>query len=120
MGITGVTIAPGIKTAIHALGSGTALLPIVPLELPKSAIGTNTVSAIQAGVLWGYVGLVDGLLDKIENELGYKSKVVATGGLSSVLIPALNKIDAIDKMLTLDGMRLIYNHLKNNSITVIL
>lgn len=112
LGITGVTITPGIKTAIHALGSGTALLPIVPLELPKSAIGTNTVSAIQAGVLWGYVGLVDGLLDKIENELGYKSKVVATGGLSSVLIPALTKIDAIDKMLTLDGMRLIYNHLK--------
>jgi type III pantothenate kinase len=108
-GIVGVTIAPGLKTAINALAKNTALLPLVPLELPDSAIGHDTVSAIQAGILWGYVGLVRELLRKQKSELTGNYKIIATGGLSSVLHPLENEFDTISKMLTLDGMRLIYD-----------
>lgn len=104
--IKGVAIAPGIKTAMKALASNTAQLPEIPLELPNSAIGKNTIHAIQAGILWGYVGLVKGILEQTKLELG-DCKVIATGGLSHVLTP-LNKVfDFIDKQLTLNGLRLI-------------
>ncbi|MEZ4909556.1 MAG: type III pantothenate kinase [Saprospiraceae bacterium] len=114
-GIFGVTIAPGIKSAIHALDQETALLPAVPLELPPSAIGHNTVTAIQSGILWGYVGLVNGLIDKIESELGEKVDITVTGGLSAILSPVMPRLQNLDKMLTLDGMRLIYHHLQTKN-----
>lgn len=116
-GIIGVTIAPGIMTAIHALSSNTAQLPTVPLHLPASAIGHDTVSAIQSGVLWGYVGLVKEVVYRIQNELPTPYKIIATGGLSSILHPLEDTIDMVDKMLTLDGMRLIYEfHTTKNKI----
>ncbi|MBK9255933.1 MAG: type III pantothenate kinase [Saprospiraceae bacterium] len=108
-GIEGVTIAPGIKTAISSLSTQTAQLPVVPLELPKSVIGTDTISAIQAGVLYGYSGLVKEILSRMMTEKGTIYKVIATGGLSSVFIPIHEQIDHIDKTLTLEGMRLIMN-----------
>jgi type III pantothenate kinase len=111
-GIIGVTITPGLKTAINALNTQTAQLPAVPLELPDSAIGTDTVSAIQAGVLWGYVGLVRYLIQKIKAEKGSDYKVVATGGLSSVLGLLEEDFDVLDKMLTLEGLRLIFDEIK--------
>lgn len=114
-GISGVTIAPGLKTAIAALSAQTAQLPAVPLVLPTSVIGTDTVSAIQAGVLWGYVGLVRSLLYQMKMEKGQNYKVVATGGLSSVLGPLSQEFDYEDKMLTLEGMRLIYNYVSKIS-----
>ncbi len=107
-GITGVTIVPGIKTAIQSLSTHTALLPLVPVELPASAIGHDTVSAIQSGVMWGYVGLVSQLLTKIKSELSHDYKVVATGGLSDILPPLAQYFDHVNKNLTLDGMRLLY------------
>lgn len=107
-GIKGVTIAPGLKTAIQALATNTAQLPLVPLELPDSAIGHDTVSAIQAGILWGYVGLVKEILRKQKSELDGHYKIIATGGLSSILHPLETEFDVISKNLTLDGMRLIY------------
>lgn len=107
-GIKGVTIVPGLKTAIQSLSTNTALLPLVPVELPNSAIGHDTVSAIQSGVMWGYVGLVTELLKKIKTELHYEHKVIATGGLSDILPPLANQFDHINKNLTLDGMRLLY------------
>lgn len=110
-GIFGVTIAPGLKSAIHALDIETALLPTVPLEMPPSAIGYNTVTAIQSGVLWGYVGLVNGLIERIENELGQSMDITVTGGLSAILSPVMPRLSNLDKMLTLDGMRLIYRHI---------
>jgi type III pantothenate kinase len=105
--ILGVAIAPGLQTSIRALAQNTAKLPEVPLELPQSAIGKNTAHAMQAGVLLGYVGLVSFMLQHIENELGEKCKVIATGGLSTILTPLQKYFDQIDVLLTLDGLRLI-------------
>lgn len=106
--ILGVAIAPGLKTAMKALFSNTAQLVEVPLELPESVVGKNTVHAIQAGILWGYVGLVKELLQRSCQELGNDCKVVATGGLSAVLHPLHTYFDVVDPRLTLEGLRLIY------------
>lgn len=103
--ILGVAIAPGLKTALRALSSNTAKLPNVPLEIPKSALGKNTVHAIQAGVLLGYVGLVRELIYQTAKEMPSNCKFVATGGLSSVLSPLQNSFDKIVPNLTLDGLR---------------
>ena len=109
-GIIGVTIAPGLKTAINSLSSQTAQLPLVSLKMPPSVIGHDTASAIQAGVLRGYVGLVNEILNSMKTELNEPYKVVATGGLSAILHPLEQSFDAIDKMLTLDGSKLIYEY----------
>ena len=85
-------------------------MPIVPLELPESVIGTDTVSAIQSGVLWGYVGLVKEINLRMQTELPNPYLVIATGGLSSILHPLESSFYAVDKMLTLDGMRMIYDY----------
>lgn len=105
--IQGVAIAPGIKTAMKALAANAAQLPEIPLEFPDSAIGKNTIHAIQAGILWGYVGLVKGILEQTKLELGGQVKVIATGGLSHILTPLAKEFDFIDKTLTLNGLRLI-------------
>ncbi len=105
--IEGVNIAPGLKTAIAALVGNTAQLPEVPLELPDSAIGKNTTHAIQAGVLWGYVGMVEGMLERVKKEFDKPVKVVATGGLSSILHPLHDQFDDVNRHLTLEGLRLI-------------
>ncbi len=104
--ILGVNIVPGIKTALRSLFSNTAQLPEVPLQMPASAIGKNTVHAIQAGILWGYVGLVKEQLAQIQNEAG-PCKVLATGGLSSVLQPLHELFEEVDINLTLNGLRMV-------------
>ncbi|MBC7892003.1 MAG: type III pantothenate kinase [Sphingobacteriaceae bacterium] len=104
--IEGVSIAPGLKTAVRSLSTNTAQLPEVPLVMPNSAIGKNTVHAIQAGILWGYVGLVKEVLSQIQAEVG-PCKVLATGGLSSVLTPLHGLFEEVDPLLTLNGLRLI-------------
>lgn len=103
----GVAIAPGLKTAIRSLFANTAQLPEVPIEVPSSALGTNTTHAIQAGVILGYEGLVRSLLDRIRTELNGDCIAVATGGLSN-RIPSLRDafVDIIPS-LTLEGVRLI-------------
>ncbi|MEM1319045.1 MAG: type III pantothenate kinase [Bacteroidota bacterium] len=106
--ILGVAIAPGLKTAIRSLFQDTAQLPEVPLQVPESAIGKNTIHAIQAGTMLGYIGMVTHLLQYIKEELSAPDcKVVATGGLSSVLKPLSTQFDRIDPLLTLDGLVLI-------------
>ncbi|PHN03503.1 type III pantothenate kinase [Flavilitoribacter nigricans] len=105
--ILGVSIVPGLKTAISALFQKTAQLPEVPLEMPESAVGKNTVHAIQSGVLIGYVGLVRHMLRSIRSELGEHYQAIATGGLSSILHPLRNDFLIINPNLTLDGLRLI-------------
>ena len=114
-GLIGVTIAPGLKTALHSLSDKTAQLPVVPLELPDSVIGFDTVTAIQAGVLWGYVGLVKEVILRMQTELHIPYKIIATGGLSSILHPLESSFDVVDKMLTLDGMRLIHDYYQNQT-----
>jgi type III pantothenate kinase len=105
--VMGVSIVPGLKTAIKALFLNTSKLPEVELKLPKSALGKNTTHSIQAGILYGYSGLVKGMLETIFKELGSKCPVVATGGLSSILSNIQDVFDRVDRNLTLEGIRLI-------------
>ena len=112
--VIGVSIAPGLRTAVKALSSNTAKLPYVPLELPKSAIGTDTVSAIQSGILLGYTYMIKGMIARIKSEVGNSTKVIATGGMSSILHNLEGEFDVLDRHLTLDGMRIIMD--ANNRI----
>lgn len=105
--IIGVNIVPGLKTALNSLFQNTSKLPEVALKMPESALGQNTIHAIQAGILYGYTGLVKGMLEAIENETKQKFQVIATGGLSSVLTPLAEVFEEIDRNLTLEGLRLI-------------
>jgi len=105
--ILGVNIAPGLKTAINVLGDKTAQLDIVPLEIPESVLGYDSKTAIQNGVLLGYVGLITHLIDQIKKEIGTDYKVLATGGLSSILKPKLPQIDYYNRELTLEGLALL-------------
>ena len=104
----GGVIAPGIDTAAEALFIRAAMLPRVELIRPKHAIGTNTTSAMQSGIIFGYVGLVEGIVARIQRELGEKAKVVATGGYAELLAKETAAFDTVNPNLTLIGLRLIY------------
>jgi type III pantothenate kinase len=102
--IKGVAIAPGLQTAVAALAGGTAQLPHVHLTPPPSVLGENTVHAIQSGIVYGFTGLVDSMIERTQDELGEKLTVVATGGLSSVIAPLTKNIKNVELLLTLDGL----------------
>jgi len=104
----GGAIATGIGTAAEALFAKTTALPRVELVHPKRAIGTNTIAAMQSGVVFGYVGLVEGIVARIQQELGGKAKVVATGGYAKLIAKETAVIDEVNPDLTLVGLRLIY------------
>jgi type III pantothenate kinase len=104
----GGAIAPGIGIASEALFERAAKLYRVELERPKSAIGKNTVGAIQAGTLFGYVGLIEGMVARFKHELGGSARVIATGGWASRLGRETSVFDAVDENLTLTGLRLIH------------
>ncbi|MEG1409237.1 MAG: type III pantothenate kinase [Terrisporobacter sp.] len=106
----GGTIAPGIKISSEALFQRASKLPRVELLKPGMTICKNTVSAMQSGIIYGYVGLVDKIVKMMKDELGSEQvKVVATGGLSSLIASETDSIDCVDKFLTLEGLRIIYN-----------
>ncbi|HUX52146.1 MAG TPA: type III pantothenate kinase [Spirochaetia bacterium] len=105
--IRGASIAPGMHAAMEALSKSTDQLPRVPLVPPPAAIGTNTVHSIQSGVVFGYIGLVEGLLSRMSAELSGRTVVVATGGLSGAIAPHIAAVDAIEPWLTLEGLRII-------------
>ena len=106
----GGVIAPGVLSSMNALFSRTALLPQVELVDPKMAIGRNTIKAMQVGIVYGEVDRVDGLVHRIEDQLGYKAKVVATGGLASTMAKLTTTVTEINPELTLQGIRLIYEN----------
>ncbi|KAB3533285.1 type III pantothenate kinase [Alkaliphilus pronyensis] len=109
----GGTISPGIKISSDALFQRAAKLPRVELIKPGKVICKNTNNSIQSGIIYGYVGLVEYIVKKMIQELGGKNvKVVATGGLSSLIASEANYIHIVDKLLTLDGLRIIYNRNK--------
>lgn len=104
----GGAIAPGLEISMAALFAQTAQLPHISLEIPPSAVGTTTVSSLQSGALYGYAGLVDGLVERIATELGGPVHVIATGGLSRTVSPYTRSIQHVDPDLTLFGLYLLY------------
>jgi len=108
----GGVITPGIGISAEALFLRAARLPRVEIRRPARVIGTSTVGSIQSGLYWGYAGLVDGILRRMKQELE-KPYVVATGGLAELIFPACDEIESVEKNLTLDGMRLVYQRLKS-------
>jgi type III pantothenate kinase len=104
----GGAIAPGVRISAEALFARAAKLPPVEIERPAKVIGSSTVGAMQTGLFYGYVGLVDGVLEQMIAELGEKPRVIATGGLAPVIATASRFIEEIDPTLTLEGLRLIY------------
>ncbi len=104
----GGIIATGIATAAEALFTRTAQLPRVELTRPKSVIGTNTVAAMQSGIVFGYVALVEGMVARIQQELDEKAKVIVTGGYAELIAEETTVIDEVDLDLTLIGLRLIH------------
>lgn len=104
----GVAIAPGIGTGAESLFKAGAMLPAVDLHKPDHVIGKNTILALQSGVIYGFAGLVEGLVKRIKVELGGDAKVVATGGLASLIACEVDCIDAVEPELTLLGVRIIY------------
>jgi type III pantothenate kinase len=105
----GGAIAPGIGIAAEALFSRAAKLPRVDLQRPPSVIGKNTPHAMQAGLLYGYVGLVEGMITRFREELGPEMKVIATGGLTGIIARETEAIDFIEPWLTLEGLRIIWH-----------
>ncbi len=104
----GGAIAPGLEVSQSALIGATAALRSVDLTAPRAAIGRNTVEAIQSGMLYGHAGLVDGIVERLVDEVEGDPRVVATGGLASTIVPLCRTVETIDANLTLDGLRLVY------------
>jgi type III pantothenate kinase len=104
----GGAIAPGIGISMEALFMRAAKLPRVELMKPASVIGKNTVSSMQSGIYFGYVGQVDEIIKRMKNELNADAKAIATGGLADLIFTESREIDHVDHNLTLTGLRLIY------------
>jgi type III pantothenate kinase len=104
----GGVIAPGIQISADALFTRAAKLPRVEIAQPPKVVGKNTVHSMQSGIVYGYVGLVDGMVDRLREELGYPCEVMATGGLASLIAPLTRNIKDVDPNLTLTGLRLLH------------
>lgn len=106
----GAAITPGVRISMNALASSAAQIFQINIENPKKAIGTNTTDSLKSGIVFGYAGMVDGMIDRFEKEIGVGScKVVATGGLSGVIVPHCRHDIIYDKDLLVKGLYLIYN-----------
>jgi len=103
----GGVIAPGINLSIEALHTAAARLPRIGIGRPQAVIGTNTVAAMQSGIYWGYVALIEGMVARIQAEFGGALKVIGTGGLAPLLSEGTMVLQHIDPDLTLDGLRML-------------
>ena len=111
----GIT-SPGIKICAKALWEDTAKLPTIDIRKPDSILAKDTISSMQAGLVYGYIGQTEYIIDKIKEETDNdRIKVVATGGLGKIIADSTDKIDIYDSNLTLKGLRLIYNRVKGIS-----
>jgi type III pantothenate kinase len=104
----GGAIAPGVEISLTALTERGARIPRIDLGEPDAAIGRSTRAAIQSGVIYGFAGLIDGIATRIGAELGPGTSFIATGGLATEIVPFCESIDEIDDLLTLTGLRLIW------------
>lgn len=110
----GGVISPGVNLSLEALAAGAAALPHVDISQPEKVIGTNTVGAIQSGVFWGYSGLIEGIVARIQAEYGTKLTVIATGGLAPLFAQGDIHFDHIDDDLTMHGLTVIHAYNKEN------
>src|SRR5436190_2119963 len=110
----GGVISPGIEISLEALAQRAARLPRVQLLPPSHAIGRGTQEAIQSGVLYGYAGQVDGILTRLREELGEEATAIATGGFAAAIVPHCEQVDEIDDLLTLEGLRIIWERNSNS------
>ncbi len=99
---------PGVGISAEALYQRASKLPRIELTKPRHVIGRNTVAAMQSGIIYGYAGQVDGIVNRIRKEHKVDPKVVATGGLARLIAEETETIDTVDEMLTLEGLRIIY------------
>jgi type III pantothenate kinase len=104
----GGALMTGIEISLEALSERGARLPKIDLAPPKSVVGKNTIDAIRSGVVYGYAGAIDAILRRLYEELGSTADVVATGGLSSLVVPYTEEIEHVDDLLTLTGLRLLH------------
>lgn len=105
----GGAIAAGLRTTLNALASHTAQLPFINIEPPEKVIGTNSVDSMKSGLVIGAAAMMDGMIERIEEELGQKATVVATGGLGGIVVPLCRREIIFNDNLVLEGMRIIYN-----------
>jgi type III pantothenate kinase len=106
--LLGAIFTPGVEISIAALAERAAALPTVDIEPPRELIGRSTVTAIQSGIVYGFAGQVDGIVGRLRDDMGDDITAIATGGLASSIAPFCDQIDATDDLLTLTGLRLIW------------
>ena len=105
----GGAILPGVKVSLDSLVSRTAQLPRISLEPPKNVIGKNTIDCMKSGIIYGNVSCIDGMIEKIESEVGHSMTTVATGGLAKIIVPLCKKNIILDNELLLKGLKIIYD-----------
>jgi type III pantothenate kinase len=105
----GGVIAPGLTVSADALYHAAAKLPRVELARPKTAIGKNTIASIQAGLVFGYAGLVDALIERIRRELDFEPRTLATGGLAPLIVKECTTIEVAEELLTLQGLKILFD-----------
>jgi len=106
--LVGGSISPGVKISLDALTERTALLPGLQLDQPKKAIGRNTIDCMRSGIMLGAACMIDGLIDRMEEELGYKTTVIATGGIARFVVPMCRREIIYDKDLLVKGLAALY------------
>ena len=106
--LLGAVISPGVEISMEALSERAARLPKVELVAPKELIGRSTETSIQSGVIYGFAGQVDGIVSRLREELGVEATAIATGGLATSIAPFCEEIDEVDELLTLTGLRLLW------------
>ena len=104
----GGAIAPGVGISMEALFARASKLPRVDFVVPRSSIGRSTVTSMQAGIFFGYVALVDGMLERMRGELDFAPAVIGTGGIAPLIAPASQRIDTVNDLLTLEGLRIVH------------
>ena len=105
---TGGVILPGLRVSLDALSSKTAQLPSISLDIPQKVIGKNTIDCMRSGIMYGNAGMIDGIIERMEEELGEKATVIATGGLSRFVVPLCRHTIIYDEALLMKGLWILY------------
>ena len=109
----GGVICPGMMISLEALFSSASKLPRIELVKPKDIIGKNTITAMQAGIVYGYISLVDGIVERMKQAVATDPRVIATGGLANLIYKESQSLDEVDEMLTLRGLKILYEKNKD-------